>query len=156
VVGVESLGTDLLEWGEEFADAAVVVDPALSVLGLVVGEVATGGFVGDLAGPVPVGAVQAWRVVVAGAARFAAAGVSLGDRAGQYVGSARESGEFGGDLECFLALGGVELHRCECVSRGVGFRPSPTVDMPEDMVAACRVEPALSEVAQRAAVTVGR
>ena len=86
MVGVESLDADLFELGEELADAAVVVDPALGVVGLVLGEVFADGFVGDLAGPVPVGAVQAWGVVVAGAARFAAAGVALGDRAGQDVG----------------------------------------------------------------------
>ena len=40
-------------------------------------EVFADGFVGDLAGPVPVGAVEAWRVVVAGAVGFAAAGVAL-------------------------------------------------------------------------------
>ena len=86
MVGFEAFDADLLESGEEFADAAVVVDPALGVVGLVVAEVAADGLVGDLAGPVAVGAVQAWRVVVAGAVRFAAAGVSLGDRAGQDVG----------------------------------------------------------------------
>ena len=86
MVGFEAFDADLFESGEEFADAAVVVDPALGVVGLVVGEVAADGLVGDLAGPVPVGAVQAWRVVVAGAARFAAAGASLGDRAGQHGG----------------------------------------------------------------------
>lgn len=86
LVGVESLHPDLFESGEELADAAVVLDPALGVVGLVFGEVFPDGFVGDLAGPVPVGAVQAWRVVVAGAAWFAAAGMAFGDRAGQHVG----------------------------------------------------------------------
>ena len=64
MVGLESLDADLFESGEELADSAVVVDPALGVVGLVVGEVAADGLVGDLAGPVPVGAVQAWWVVV--------------------------------------------------------------------------------------------
>ena len=86
MVGFEAFDADLLEAGEEFADAAVVVDPALGVVGLVCGEVSADGFVGDFAGPVPVGAVQAWGVVVAGAAGFAAAGVAFGDRAGQDVG----------------------------------------------------------------------
>jgi len=58
LVGVEALDADLLEAGEEFADAAVVVDPALGFSGLVFGEVAADGLVGDFAGPVPVGAVQ--------------------------------------------------------------------------------------------------
>ena len=86
MVGFEAFDADLLESGEEFADAAVVVDPALGVVGLVLGEVAPDGLVGDLAGPVSVGAVQAWGVVVTGAARFAAAGLSFGDGAGQDVG----------------------------------------------------------------------
>jgi hypothetical protein len=86
LVGVEAFDADLLKPGEEFADAAVVVDPALGFLGLVFGEVAPDGLVGDFAGPVPVGAVQARGVVVAGAARFAAAGLPFGDRAGQHVG----------------------------------------------------------------------
>ena len=86
MVGFEAFDADLLESGEELADAAVVLDPALGVVGLVLGEVFADGFVGELAGPVPVGAVQAWGVVVTGAVRFAAAGVSFGDRAGQDVG----------------------------------------------------------------------
>jgi len=86
LAGFEAFDADLFESGEEFADAVVVVDPALGVVGLVFVEVFADGFVGDLAGPVSVGAVQAWGVVVAGAARFAAAGVSFGDRAGQDVG----------------------------------------------------------------------
>jgi hypothetical protein len=86
LVGLEAGDADCFEAGEEFADAAVVVDPALGFVGLLFGEVSAGGFVGDFAGPVPVGAVQAWRVVVAGAGGLAAAGVALGDRAGQDVG----------------------------------------------------------------------
>ncbi len=35
LVGLESLDADLLEPGDELADAAVVVDPALGLLGLV-------------------------------------------------------------------------------------------------------------------------
>lgn len=86
VVGLESLDADLLESGDQFADATVVVDPALGGVSLVVGEVAANGLVGEFAGPVPVRAMQAWRIVVASAAWFAAACVSLGDRAGQDVG----------------------------------------------------------------------
>ena len=86
MVGFEMGDAERFEAGEEFADAAVVLDPALGVVGLVLGEVFADGFVGELAGPVPVGAVQAWGVVVTGAVRFAAAGVSFGDRAGQDVG----------------------------------------------------------------------
>ena len=86
MVGFEAFDADLFESGEEFADAAVVLDPALGVVGLVCVEIFADGFVGDLAGPVPVGAVQAWGVVVAGAVGFAAAGVALGDGAGQHVG----------------------------------------------------------------------
>ena len=86
MVGFEAFDADLLESGEEFADAAVVLDPALGVVGLVLGEVFADCFVGDFAGPVPVGAVEAWGVVVAGAGGFAAAGVALGDAPGQHVG----------------------------------------------------------------------
>ena len=68
MVGFEAFDADLFESGEELADAAVVLDPALGVVGLVLGEVFADGFVGDLAGPVPVGAVQARGVVVAGGA----------------------------------------------------------------------------------------
>jgi hypothetical protein len=39
VVGVEALDADLLEAGEELADAAVVVDPALGLSGLSLVEV---------------------------------------------------------------------------------------------------------------------
>ena len=86
MVGFEAFDADLFESGEELADAAVVLDPALGVVGLVWGEVFADGFVGDLAGPVPVGAVQARGVVVTSAAWFAAAGVALGDAPGQHVG----------------------------------------------------------------------
>jgi len=86
LVGFEAFDADLFESGEELADAAVVLDPALGVVGLVLGEVFADGFVGDLAGPVPVGAVQARGVVVTSAAWFAAAGVALGDAPGQHVG----------------------------------------------------------------------
>jgi hypothetical protein len=60
LVGVEALDADLFKAGEEFADAVVVVDPVLGFLGLVLGEVAPDGLVFEFAGPVPVGAVQAW------------------------------------------------------------------------------------------------
>ena len=86
MVGFEAFDADLFESGEELADAAVVLDPALGVVGLVWGEVFADGFVGDLAGPVAVGAVQARGVVVTSAAGFAAAGVAVGDAPGQHVG----------------------------------------------------------------------
>ncbi len=38
LVGFEAFDADLLESGEEFADAVVVVDPALGVVGLVLGD----------------------------------------------------------------------------------------------------------------------
>jgi hypothetical protein len=46
LVGLEALDADLFEAGEEFAESAVVVDPALGFLGLVFVEVAADGFVG--------------------------------------------------------------------------------------------------------------
>jgi hypothetical protein len=77
--GFEGFDADCLEAGDEFAYAAVVVDPALVFVGLFFAEVAADGFVGDFAGPLPVGAVAAGWVGLAGAAGFAAAGVALGD-----------------------------------------------------------------------------
>jgi hypothetical protein len=57
--------------------AAVVVDPGLVVVVLVVAEPAADGLGGDFAGPLPVGAVQAGRVGMAAAVAAAAAGALL-------------------------------------------------------------------------------
>jgi hypothetical protein len=46
------LDAGCLEAGEEFADASVVLDPVLGVVGLVCGEVFADGPVGDLGGAV--------------------------------------------------------------------------------------------------------
>ena len=107
---MEALDADGFEAGEEFADAAVVLDPVLGFGGLVLAEVFADGFVFDFAGPVPVGAVAAGWVGLAGAAGSSAAGVALGDGAGEDVGGAGDLGEFGGDLARFVSLGGVESH----------------------------------------------
>jgi hypothetical protein len=80
--GLEGLDPDCLEAGDELAYSAVVVDPVLVFGGLFFAEVAADGFVGDFACPLPVGAVAAGWVGLAGAAGFAAAGVAFGDRAG--------------------------------------------------------------------------
>src|SRR5205809_301425 len=83
-VGFEGCGAEGLKAGEELVQAPVVVDPGLVVAVLVGGEPAADGLRGDLAGPLPVGAVQAGRVGVAAAVAAAAAGAPLGDRAGQH------------------------------------------------------------------------
>ena len=110
VGGVELGDADLLESGEEFADAAVVLDPRAVAVGLVCGEPSGDGFAGDFAGPLPVGAVGARGVALAGAAGSSAAGVAFGDRAGEDVAGAGDLGEFGGDSAGFVALRGVESH----------------------------------------------
>ena len=109
-VGVEGGGAEGLEPGEQVAEPAVVVDPGLVVAVLVGGEPAADGFRGDLAGPLPVGAVQAGRVGVAAAVGAAAAGVPLGDRAGQDHASAGDGGELGGDLLGFGLVAGGDTH----------------------------------------------
>ena len=79
MVGLDVLDGDLLEAGDELADAAVVLDPWAVAVGLLGGEPSGDGFAGDFAGPLPVGAVGAGWVGLAGAAGFAAAGVALLD-----------------------------------------------------------------------------
>jgi hypothetical protein len=79
VGGFEVSDGDLLEAGDEFADAAVVFDPGAAALDLFGGEAAGDGLAGDFAGPLPVGAMGAGWVGLAGAAGFAAAGVALLD-----------------------------------------------------------------------------
>src|SRR5215469_13908288 len=83
------------EFGDELAQAAVVVEPGAVVGELVVGQDAGGGFAVLLAGPLVVGAVEARGVGVAAAAGVSAAGHPVGEGAGQGEG---EGGEAGGDL----------------------------------------------------------
>src|SRR5215831_15131419 len=77
-VGFGGGGAEGFEAGEEFAEPPVVADPGLVVVMLVGAEPAADGLGGDLAGPLPVGAVQAGRVGVAAAVAAAAAGTPLG------------------------------------------------------------------------------
>src|SRR5690348_5508541 len=65
---------------------------------------------GDLAGPLPVGAVQAGRVAVAAAVGPAAAGAAFGDRAGQDHAGGGDGGQFGGDLRGFGLVAGGDTH----------------------------------------------
>src|ERR1022692_3833581 len=83
-VGFEGGGAEGFEPGEQLAQPPVVVDPGLVVVVLVGAEPAADGPGGDLAGPLPVRAVQPGRVGVAGAVAGAAAGAAFGDRAGQH------------------------------------------------------------------------
>jgi hypothetical protein len=117
LVGFETLDAECFEAGEEFAYAAVVVDPVLVLGGLFFAEVAADGFVGDFAGPLPVGAVGAGWVGLAGAAGVSAAGVAFGDRAGEHLAGAGDVGEFGGDLAGLLAAVGIEPHRLSLTGR---------------------------------------
>ena len=63
-----------LEFGEQVAEAALVVEPGLVVGELVVGEQPGDGLAGDFAGPLVVGAVQPGRVGVAAAVRACRSG----------------------------------------------------------------------------------
>src|ERR1700736_6403013 len=109
-VGFEGGDAEGFEPGEQFVQPPVVVDPGLVVAVLVVAEPAADRFRGDLAGPLPVGAVQAGRVGVAGAVAAAAAGAPLGDRAGQHHARAGDGGELGGDLLGFGLVAGGGTH----------------------------------------------
>jgi len=80
--------------GYEGAELAVVVEPLPVVVELLGRYEAGDGLAGDLAGPLPVGAVQDGRVGVAGAAGLAAADVPLDEGAGQ---GEAGGGELGGD-----------------------------------------------------------
>jgi hypothetical protein len=82
-VGFGDGEAEFLEFGDEFAQAAVVAEPFLVVGELVVGQDAGGGLAVFLAGPLVVGAVEAGRVGVAAAAGVAAAGHPVGEGAGQ-------------------------------------------------------------------------
>jgi len=109
-VGFEGGGAEGLEPGEELVQPPVVADPGLVVAVLVGGEPAADGFGGDLAGPLPVRAVQPGRVGVAGAVAAAAAGSPLGDGAGQHHARAGDGGELGGDLPGFGLVAGGDTH----------------------------------------------
>ena len=98
------------ELAEQFSQAAVVVDPGCVVVVLVGSEPAADGFRGDLAGPLPLGAVQAGRVGVAGAVAVAAAGAAFGDGAGQDHCCAGDLREFRGDLAGLSLVGGGGTH----------------------------------------------
>src|SRR5713226_2097610 len=97
-VGFEGGGAEGLEPGKQFAQPPVVVDPGLVVVVLLGAEPPADGLGGDLAGPLPVRAVQPGRVGAAGAVAVAAAGAPFGDRAGQHHAGAGDGGELGGDL----------------------------------------------------------
>jgi hypothetical protein len=109
-VGLEGGDAYGFELGEQLFESPVVVDPALVVGGLVGAEPPAGGFGGDFAGPLPVGAVTLGRVGVAAAVGPPAAGVAFGDRAGQDHAGAGDGGELGGDVAGFGALFGAEGH----------------------------------------------
>jgi hypothetical protein len=109
-VGFERGGAEGFELGEQFAEPAVVVDPGGVVAVLLGGEPAADRLGGDLAGPLPVRAVQAGRVGVAGAVAAAAAGAAFGDRAGQHHAGAGDGGELGGDLLGLGLVAGGDTH----------------------------------------------
>lgn len=86
--GVEG---ERFELCDQLAEAAVVLEPGLVALELFGGESAGDGLARDLPGPGDIGAVQAWRVGVAGAVGLAAA-------VGRDVDRAREDGADRGEL----------------------------------------------------------
>ncbi len=110
-VGFEGGGSEFLEPGEQVAQSPVVVDPDLVVVVLVGAEPAADGTGGDLAGPLPVRAVQAGRVGMASAVAVAAAGGPLGDGAGQHHAGPGDGGELGGDLPGLGLVAGGDTHR---------------------------------------------
>jgi len=97
----------VFELGDQFAQAAVVVQPLAVVVDLVVGDEPGDGPAGLLAGPLPVGAVQDGRVVVAAAAGPAAAHVPLDEGAGQ---GRAEVGDLGGDAGGAVLRAGLWRH----------------------------------------------
>jgi len=108
----EGGGAGCLEPGEELAQAAVVVDPGLVVVVLAGAEPAADGPGGDLAGPLPVRAVQPGRVGVAAAVGPAAAGVPLGD--GAIVNSQPRTGPRYADRLCPVSVGDLpRKKRCK-------------------------------------------
>jgi hypothetical protein len=82
-VGLGDGEAEGFEFGDELAQAAVIVEPGAVVGELVVGQDAGGGLAVFLAGPLVVGAVEAGRVGVAAAVRPAAAGHPVGEGSGQ-------------------------------------------------------------------------
>ena len=65
---------------------------------------------GDLAGPLPVRAVEPGRVGVAAAVGSPAVGAPLGDRAGQHHAGAGDRRELRGDLGGFILMSGGDTH----------------------------------------------
>src|SRR6516165_10584871 len=121
-VGFGDGEAELFELGDEFAQAAVVVEPGAVVGELLVGEDAGGGLAVLLAGPLVVGAVQLRGVGVAAAAGVAAAGEPVGDGAGQGEGGAGEAGgDLGGDGRGAGLLGRGGRHAV-IVAAGVPLR----------------------------------
>src|SRR5437867_1503658 len=94
-VGLGDGEAEFLEFGDELAQPAVVVEPGAVVGELLIGQDAGGGLAVFLAGPLVVGAVQPGRVGAAAAAGVPAAGHPVGEGAGQREAGA---GEAGGDL----------------------------------------------------------
>jgi len=79
VSGLEVGDADRLEACEQFSDAAVGFDPWAVALALFGCESSGDCLAGDFARPLPVGAVGAGWIALAGAARSPAAGVALLD-----------------------------------------------------------------------------
>src|SRR5256884_9808938 len=77
-VGFEGGGAEGFEPGEQFAQPPVVVDPGLVVVLLIGAQPPADGSGGDLAGPLPVGAVQAGGGRGGGAGGGAAGGGGAG------------------------------------------------------------------------------
>jgi hypothetical protein len=112
------------ELGDQGAEPAVIVEPLPVVVQLIVGDEPGDGLAADLAGPLPVGAVQDGRVGVAAAAGLAAPVGADGDGAGQ--GGAR-GGEPGGDAVMGRLLtsraGGRRRYRRRRLRTGSASRP---------------------------------
>ena len=93
------------ELGDELAEPAVVGEPLPVVVELVAGDEPGDGLAVDLAGPLPVGAVQDGRVGVAAAAGLAAADVPLDEGAGQGEAEAASSAAMAAAWACWRAVG---------------------------------------------------
>ena len=78
------LGGDEVELLGDVIDVPGVVHPRSVALELLVGEVAGHGLSVELGGPLPVGAVEAWWIVVTAAAGRAAAREALDDAAADH------------------------------------------------------------------------
>src|SRR6266516_2192520 len=99
-VGFGDGEAEFLEFGDQFPQAAVAVEPGAVVGKLVIGQDAGGGFPVFLAGPLVVGTVQPGRAGAAAAVRVPAAGHPVGEGTGQRE---AEGGDLGGDA------GGLDL-----------------------------------------------